>query len=104
MFSFIYYSLLTTSIYYSLVVIDMSVLAGDDGVSLVKKRKERQNKMLEDVKIVLRDKLDLNMPLDDEGTTLVGRLSSVQGLAFFTVLVALLYIPEVWSETGINRS
>ena len=28
--------------------------------------------MLEDVKIVLRDKLDVNLPLDDEGTTLVG--------------------------------
>jgi len=28
--------------------------------------------MLEDVKIVLRDKLDVNLPLDDDGTTLVG--------------------------------
>ena len=45
--------------------------AGEDEVTLDMRRRDRQNKMAEDVKAMLCDKLDVNLPLDDGGTTLV---------------------------------
>ena len=40
-------------------------------MTLDMKRRDRQNKIAEDVRAMLRDKLDINLPLDDEGTRLV---------------------------------
>ena len=40
-------------------------------MTLETKRRDRLSKMVQDVKAMLHDKLDVNLPLDDEGTRLV---------------------------------
>ena len=67
----IYISILFAFTYDPVHLFTFLCCAGENDITLDMKRSDRQNKMAEDVKAMLRDKLDVNLPLDDEGTRLV---------------------------------